>query len=146
MGGDRTAFLPSKPGHFGVTADQRRCVEVVLWLARTSAPWHDLPEQDGTWHSCPSAAAVGPKGLRRRRSAARKGGLTSNIPGWLLASATSPNSWRCLASGMPAMVHRVARWRRLSALIADDDFARHAIRQLLEQHGSSAGIRSKSDR
>jgi putative transposase len=39
--------LPGKPGDPGVTADNRRFVNAVLWIARTGAPWADLPERFG---------------------------------------------------------------------------------------------------
>jgi transposase len=29
--------------------DNRRFVDAVLWLARTAAPWRDLPPEFGTW-------------------------------------------------------------------------------------------------
>jgi len=37
------------PGRHG--ADNRLFVESVLWLARTGAPWRDLPEMFGPWNS-----------------------------------------------------------------------------------------------
>jgi transposase len=45
-------LLPVKPGDRGRTAtDNRRYVEAVLWIARTGAPWRDLPEEFGPWNS-----------------------------------------------------------------------------------------------
>jgi transposase len=41
-------FLPGQPGDPGVTAqDNRLFVNAVLWIARTGAPWEDLPERFG---------------------------------------------------------------------------------------------------
>jgi transposase len=41
-------LLPGKSGDPGVTArDNRRFLDAVLWIARTGAPWPDLPERFG---------------------------------------------------------------------------------------------------
>jgi transposase len=43
-------FLPGQPGDPGVTAkDNRLFVNAVLWVAKTGAPWRDLPERFGPW-------------------------------------------------------------------------------------------------
>src|SRR5690242_21136891 len=45
-------FLPGQAGHPGVTAkDNRLFVNAVLWIAKTGAPWRDLPERFGNWNS-----------------------------------------------------------------------------------------------
>ena len=42
--------LPGQVGDPGVTAkDNRLFVNAVLWIARTGAPWRDLPERFGRW-------------------------------------------------------------------------------------------------
>jgi len=44
--------LPGKRSDPGRTAmDNRRFVDGVVWLARTGAPWRDLPERYGQWNS-----------------------------------------------------------------------------------------------
>lgn len=44
--------LPGLPGDPGVTAkDNRLFVNAVLWIAKTGAPWRDLPERFGPWGS-----------------------------------------------------------------------------------------------
>ena len=44
-------LLPGKQTDCGVTAkDNRLFLEAVLWIARTGAPWRDLPEFFGHWH------------------------------------------------------------------------------------------------
>lgn len=45
-------LLPGKAGDRGVTAkDNRLFVDAVLWIAKTGAPWRDLPERFGPWNS-----------------------------------------------------------------------------------------------
>ena len=45
-------FLPGRPGQTGwLAADNRRFVDAVLWIAKTGAPWRDLPERFGHWNS-----------------------------------------------------------------------------------------------
>jgi transposase len=45
-------MLPGQPGDPGVTAkDNRLFINAVLWIAKTGAPWRDLPERFGHWNS-----------------------------------------------------------------------------------------------
>ena len=45
-------LLPGKPGDPGRTAqDNRNFLNAVLWIAKTGAPWRDLPERFGSWNS-----------------------------------------------------------------------------------------------
>jgi transposase len=45
-------LLPGRAGTPGVTAkDNRLFIDAVLWLAKTGAPWRDLPERFGNWNS-----------------------------------------------------------------------------------------------
>ena len=45
-------FLPGRAGDPGVTAkDNRLFVNAVLWIAKTRAPWRDLPERYGPGNS-----------------------------------------------------------------------------------------------
>lgn len=45
-------LVPGKDGDKGRHgADNRLFVDAVLWIARTGAPWRDLPEEFGNWNS-----------------------------------------------------------------------------------------------
>lgn len=45
-------LLAGKASNRGVTAkDNRLFLEAVLWIARTGAPWRDLPPELGNWHT-----------------------------------------------------------------------------------------------
>ena len=45
-------LLPGRPGQPGwLAADNRLFVDAVLWIAKTGAPWRDLPERFGNWNS-----------------------------------------------------------------------------------------------
>ena len=43
-------LIPGRDGHVGKTGkDNRQFLNAVLWIARTGAPWRDLPERYGGW-------------------------------------------------------------------------------------------------
>jgi len=45
-------LLPGRPGQPGWTArDNRLFLDAVLWIAKTGAPWRDLPERFGKWNT-----------------------------------------------------------------------------------------------
>lgn len=46
------SLLPGQPGQHGkVAKDNRLFIDAVLWIAKTGAPWRDLPERFGNWNS-----------------------------------------------------------------------------------------------
>src|SRR5690349_13169919 len=46
-------LILGRPGQKGSTGrDNRMFVEGVLWLARTGAPWRELPPSFGVWNTC----------------------------------------------------------------------------------------------
>lgn len=45
-------LLPGREGRPGAHAeDNRLFVNAIIWMARTGAPWRDLPERFGNWNS-----------------------------------------------------------------------------------------------
>lgn len=43
-------YLPGQPGQPGDNGkDNRQFVNAVFWIAKTGAPWRDLPERLGDW-------------------------------------------------------------------------------------------------
>jgi transposase len=45
-------LLPGRPGQHGkVAKDNRLFIDAVRWIAKTGAPWRDLPERFGNWNS-----------------------------------------------------------------------------------------------
>ena len=45
-------LLPGQPGQQGKVAKNNRLfIDAVLWIAKTGAPWRDLPEYFGNWNS-----------------------------------------------------------------------------------------------
>jgi len=45
-------LLPGRKGHPGRAGqDNRRFLNAVFWVAKTGAPWRDLPERLGRWNT-----------------------------------------------------------------------------------------------
>jgi transposase len=46
---DRCPGRPGQPGW--IAKDNRLFLDAILWIAKTGAPWRDLPERFGNWNS-----------------------------------------------------------------------------------------------
>lgn len=47
-----SSLMPGKAGDRGRSGhDNRLFLEAILWIARTGAPWRDLPPEFGNWNS-----------------------------------------------------------------------------------------------
>jgi transposase len=45
---------PQKPKTGRPAHDHRRIIDGILWILRTGAPWRDLPDRYGSWHTVSS--------------------------------------------------------------------------------------------
>ena len=88
-------LLPGKPGDPGRSGvDNRLFVKAVLWIARTGAPWRDLPASFGNWNSV----------FQRFRRWARKG----VFEGMFTALRGDPDFEYVIADGTISRVHQKA--------------------------------------
>ena len=105
-------LLPGQPGQHGkVAKDNRLFVDAVLWIARTGAPWRDLPERLGDWNST----------WRRFDRWARKGVwqrvfevLQYPDLEWLILDSTIVRAHPCAAGAPKNGMEPVARTNKLS--------------------------------
>jgi transposase len=105
-------LLPGQPGqHGGIAQDNRRFLNAVLWIARTGAPWRDLPQRLGHWNSA----------WRRFDRWAAKGvwvrvldALRDPDLEWLILDSTAVRAHPCAAGakkrGMAAAANPSKRW------------------------------------
>jgi hypothetical protein len=64
------AFLPGRPGNPGVhPEDNRRFTNAAIWVARTGAPWRDLPARFGLSRSVLRSTPPRPPVLDREQQA-----------------------------------------------------------------------------
>lgn len=109
-------LLPGKPGAPGwVSADNRRFLDAVLWVARTGAPWRDLPDRLGQWNS-----------QWRRFDRWSRTGVWGRVFAtlrdpdleWLILDSTVVRGHPCAAGAKKKRTGRVARASRPSAGVA----------------------------
>src|SRR5947209_1638069 len=113
-------LLPGQPGRHGkVAKDNRLFVDAVLWIAKTGAPWRDLPERFGPWNSA----------WRRFDRWARKGvwrrvfeALQDGDLEWLILDSTVVRAHPCAAGAEKKRTAAVAkpsrRWAAAEAASA----------------------------
>jgi transposase len=54
-------LLAGQPGQHGKAAkDNRLFIDAVLWIAKTGAPWRDLPARFGPWTRSCGGSTAGP--------------------------------------------------------------------------------------
>lgn len=106
-------LLPGKESDRGVTAKDNRCfINAVLWIARTGAPWRDLPERYGKWNS-----------VFRRYSRWAENGVWERVfvqlqdpdLAWLMLDTTTIRAHQQAAGQKKAMPKR----KRLAEAVAD---------------------------
>lgn len=111
-------LLPGRPGQPGwVGKDNRLFIDAVLWIAKTGAPWRDLPERFGNWNSV----------WKRFDRWARKGtwklvfeALQDVDLEWLILDSTVIRAHPCAAGAKKNRMGPVARMSRPWAAAAAD--------------------------
>lgn len=111
-------LLPGRPGQTGwVAADNRKFLDAVLWIARTGAPWRDLPDRLGNWNSA----------WRRFDRWSRKGtwklvfeALQDPDLEWLVLDSTVIRAHPCAAGAQKKSMAPAARKTRPWAAVAAD--------------------------
>ncbi len=74
-------LLPGREGQTGwIAEDNRRFIDGVLWIAKTSVPWRDLPERFGNWIRFESDSTAGLARVLGKLTSRRYKMPTSN--GW----------------------------------------------------------------
>jgi transposase len=118
-------LLPGRPGQTGWLArDNRLFIDAVLWIAKTGAPWRDLPERFGNWNTV----------WKRFDRWAKKGtwrqvfeALQDPDLEWLLLDSTIIRAHPCAAGAKKKLMGRGARTNRLWGA-AEADSARRFTR------------------
>ena len=117
---------PGKSGRPSVST--RDVFEAVLWILRTGAPWHDLPDRYPPYQTCHRhfQSWVGSGTLRRVLKALwddlRDRGGVKNIEGYIDGTyVPAKKGGPTLASPVPA--RRQRSWRLQTALVFQSEFA-----------------------
>jgi transposase len=109
--------LPGKPGDPGVTAkDNRLFIDAVLWIAKTGAPWRDLPARFGNWYNVwKRLSRWTQKGVWQRVFAA----LQDPDLEWLILDSTVIRAHQHAAGALKkTAVRRPKRWAAAGAAMA----------------------------
>lgn len=109
-------LLPGRPGQTGwLAADNRLFIDAVLWIAKTGAPWRDLPARFGNWNSV----------WKRFDRWARKGtwqavfdALQDPDMEWLILDSTVIRAHPCAAGAKKKTTAPEARTNRSWAAVA----------------------------
>jgi len=110
--------LPGRPGQTGwVAKDNRLFMDAVLWIAKTGAPWRDVPERFGNWNSI----------WKRFDRWSRKGtwklvfeALQDADLEWLILDSTVIRAHPCAAGAKKKRMGPVARRNRRWAAVGAD--------------------------
>ena len=111
-------LLPGQAGQPGATAkDNRLFIDSVLWIAKTGAPWRDLPQRFGNWNTA----------WRRFDRWARKGRwqrifevLQDPDLEWLILDSTIIRAHQHAAGAEKKRTAQAGRTSRLSAAAGGD--------------------------
>ena len=156
-------LLPGLPGQHGkVAKDNRLFIDAVLWIARTGAPWRDLPERFGNWNST----------WRRFDRWARKGvwrrvfeALQDPDLEWLILDSTIIRAHPCAAgaekngTGLPveliltpgqasdmSQAQALIEGSPVEVVVADRGYDSRAVVAAIEAKGAEAVIPSLKNR
>ena len=113
-------LLPPRPHTGRLPKDHRPILDALLWLARTGAPWRDLPERFGPWRTVATRFYRWSRSglwdrilLELQRMADTAGGIDWEVH---MVDGTSVRAHRCAAGGKGGGFAR--RWAAAAAASA----------------------------